>query len=839
MDQNNPKSPNFPITPPIDFSNLVDVNDIPNRRVGKDGTFTSPAIIVTHNPVIPNSLTPLTIPDNTMAIQSIMEAVENNTTLVGLFDDGGEEEKNFLSLAIELASSEPFPTQEGLVSFIVQGRRRLEVHEIFMEDDKLYAKLSPIKEPKRRSKEVQAMMRQVSKNFEKMAKFTQHLPPSVIEFSRRIEDPGELADLVASSMDLNIDQQMTVLTSVDPAERIQNVLMFVRREVDLLELEAELNDRVQQDLDQGQREIYLREKIEKLQQELNDGKSADPDIRALEEMLETKTYPEEVIKTANKELERLKMTPALSPESGMISTYLHWLLELPWDEETQDRLDMQEAQDILNQHHYGLPKAKDRILEYLAVRSLKPRRNRQPILCFVGPPGTGKTSLGESIAEAMGRKFVRRSLGGVRDEAEIRGHRRTYLGSMPGRILETLSKVGVSNPLFMLDEIDKLSSDIHGDPASALLEVLDPEQNHSFSDHYLEVPFDLSKVFFITTANTVMSIPPALLDRMEMIEFPGYIEEEKLEIARQFLIPEQLEENGLHEEAIEFTEEALRFIIKSYTYEAGVRELERKIGAVLRKTARKKAEGEEIIKLITPEVVETRLGPVEFFSITAELQDEIGMSTAIAWTENGGEIMQIEVLVIPGKGNLQITGQVGEIMQESAQAALSYLKSKAEVFEIPKDLFEESDIHIHIPEGAIPKDGPSAGITLATALTSAILGIPTRHEVAMTGEVTLRGRVLPVGGVREKVLAAHRAGIKTILLPTKNEKDLVDVPKTVIEQLNLVFVDHMDEVLNQALTQAPIYARPKRNNREERQPIPTKNKMAKKPEKSMGTTKEV
>lgn len=839
MDQNNPKSPNFPITPPIDFSNLVDVNDIPNRRVGKDGTFTSPAIIVTHNPVIPNSLTPLTIPDNTMAIQSILEAVENNTTLVGLFDDGGEEEKNFLSLAIELASSEPFPTQDGLVSFIVQGRRRLEVHEIFMEDDKLYAKLSPIKEPKRRSKEVQAMMRQVSKHFEKMAKFTQHLPPSVIEFSKRIEDPGELADLVASSMDLNIDQQMTVLTSVDPAERIQNVLMFVRREVDLLELEAQLNDRVQQDLDQGQREIYLREKIEKLQQELNDGKSADPDIRALEEMLETKTYPEEVIKTANKELERLKMTPALSPESGMISTYLHWLLELPWDEETQDRLDMQEAQDILNQHHYGLPKAKDRILEYLAVRSLKPRRNRQPILCFVGPPGTGKTSLGESIAEAMGRKFVRRSLGGVRDEAEIRGHRRTYLGSMPGRILETLSKVGVSNPLFMLDEIDKLSSDIHGDPASALLEVLDPEQNHSFSDHYLEVPFDLSKVFFITTANTVMSIPPALLDRMEMIEFPGYIEEEKLEIARQFLIPEQLEENGLHEEAIEFTEEALRFIIKSYTYEAGVRELERKIGAVLRKTARKKAEGEEIIKLITPEVVETRLGPVEFFPITAELQDEIGMSTAIAWTENGGEIMQIEVLVIPGKGNLQITGQVGEIMQESAQAALSYLKSKAEVFEIPKDLFEESDIHIHIPEGAIPKDGPSAGITLATALTSAILGIPTRHEVAMTGEVTLRGRVLPVGGVREKVLAAHRAGIKTILLPTKNEKDLVDVPKTVIEQLNLVFVDHMDEVLKQALTQAPIYARPKRDNREERQPIPTKNKMAKKPEKSMGPTKEV
>ena len=830
MDQMNPKTPPSSVTPPIDFSNLINLNDIPNRRVGKDGTFICPAIIITENPVIPNSLTPVSIPDDSMATHAIVEAFEKQSTVVGLFDDGKEEDKSFLPLGIEMATSEPYPIQEGMLSFIVQGRRRVEVHDIFMEDDKLFAKLSLIKEPKRRSKEVQAMMRQVSRAFEKMAKITQHLPNSVIEFSRQIEDPGELADLVASSMDLRKNQQMEVITSVDPAERIETVFRFIHREVDLLELEAELNDRVQQDLDQGQREIFLREKMEKLQQELNDGKSADPDIRALEEMLETKTYPEEVVKTAQKELERLRMTPALSPESGMISTYLHWLLELPWSEETEDRLDMQEAQDILNKHHYGLPKAKDRILEYLAVRSLKPRRNRQPILCFVGPPGTGKTSLGESIAEAMGRKFVRRSLGGVRDEAEIRGHRRTYLGSMPGRILETLSKVGVANPLFMLDEIDKLSSDINGDPASALLEVLDPEQNHSFSDHYLEVPFDLSKVFFITTANTVMSIPPALLDRMELIEFPGYIEEEKLEIARQFLIPEQIEENGLHDEPIEFTEEALRFIIKSYTYEAGVRNLERQIGAILRKTARKKAEGKDLIRLITPEVVEEQLGPVEFFPVTAELQDEIGMSTAIAWTENGGEIMQIEVLVFPGKGNLQITGQVGEIMQESAQAALSYIKSKAELFEIPRDLFEESDIHIHIPEGAIPKDGPSAGITMATALSSAVLGVPIHHEVAMTGEVTLRGRVLPVGGVREKVLAAHRAGIKTILLPSKNEKDLVDVPKSVIEQLNLVFVDHMDEVLKQALTQPPVYARPRKKNREDRTPLPTRNKMAKRSE---------
>ncbi len=829
MDQDNPKTPPYSMASQLDFSSLVDVSNAPNRRASKDGTFIAPAMLISKNPVLPNSLTPIQLSGETKVFNSVLQAWEENTTIIGVFDDGEEEPQNFLPLGIEIAPGRPIPIHENHYSLIVQGRRRVEIIELFLEEDTFYTKVKLIKEPKRRSKEVQALMRQVLKLFEKFARLTQLLPPQVIDYARNIEDPGELADLVASSINLNIDQQMEVITSVDPQERIETVFKLVRREVDILELELELNDRVQQDLDQGQREIYLREKIDKLQQELNDGKSSDPDIRSLEEMLETRSYPEEVLKTAQKELDRLKMTPSLSPESGMISSYLHWLLELPWDNETVDRVDIKEAQAILDKHHYGLPKAKDRILEYLAVRSLNPPRNRQPILCFVGPPGTGKTSLGRSIAEAMGRKFVRRSLGGVRDEAEIRGHRRTYIGSMPGRIIETISKVGVSNPLFMLDEIDKLSSDLHGDPASALLEVLDPEQNYSFSDHYLEVPFDLSKVFFITTANTVLSIPPALLDRMEIIEFPGYIEEEKLEIARQFLIPEQLEENGLQDEKINFTDEALRFIIKSYTYEAGVRNFERQIGAILRKTARKKAEGEKITTLITPEVVQDRLGPVEFFPITAELQDEIGMATAIAWTENGGEIMQIEVLIIPGKGNLQITGQVGEIMQESAQAALSYLKSKADTFEIPSNLFEDSDIHIHIPEGAIPKDGPSAGITLATALTSAILGVETRHEVAMTGEITLRGRVLPVGGVREKVLAAHRAGIKTVLLPSKNEKDLIDVPGSVIEQLKIVFIDHMDEVLDQALAKAPVYAKPKQKNREERAPRITKNKMSQKP----------
>jgi len=833
MDSNTPKFP-FQATDRIDFSNLVNLHDVPERRPGKDGTFTAPAIIITKSPILPDSLSTMTVATDALILSAINQAWEENTTVVGVFDDG-KKEQSFLSLGVEFAPGEPIQTDKDTVTFIVQGRRRVEVLEIFVdENDMLFVKAALIKIPKRRSKEVQALMRQVIKYFETFAQLSQHLPPTVIQFARQLEDPGELADIVTASINLKPAQMMEIITAVDPAERIETALRLIKHEVSLLELEAEINDRVQQELDQGQREIYLREKIEKLQQELNDGKSTDPDIRSLEDLLESKEYPEEVVKTAKKELERLKMTPSLSPESGMISTYLHWLLELPWNEETQDRLDIKEAQAILDKHHYGLPKAKDRILEYLAVRSLNPPKNRQPILCFVGPPGTGKTSLGKSIAEAMGRKFVRRSLGGVRDESEIRGHRRTYIGSMPGRILETISKVGVANPLFMLDEIDKLSSDIHGDPASALLEVLDPEQNYSFSDHYLEVPFDLSKVFFITTANTVQSIPPALLDRMEIIEFPGYIEEEKLEIARQFLIPEQLEENGLQDKSIEFTEDALRLIIKSYTYEAGVRNLERMIGAVLRKTARKLAEGEAIEKLITPELVEERLGPVEFFPITAELQDEVGMATAVAWTENGGEIMQIEVLVMPGKGNLQITGQVGEIMQESAQAALSYIKSKAENFQIPDSLFEETDVHIHVPEGSIPKDGPSAGITMAIAMTSAVLGVPTRHEVAMTGEITLRGRILPVGGVREKVLAAHRAGITTILLPTKNQKDLIEVPAPVLEQLRIVFVEHMDEVLKEALAGEAIYSKSPKET-PPRHPRPTKNKMAQRTQQNSDT----
>ncbi|MGB7114963.1 MAG: endopeptidase La, partial [Anaerolineales bacterium] len=494
---------------------------------------------------------------------------------------------------------------------------------------------------------------------------------------------------------------------------------------------------------------------------------------------------------------------------GIIRTYVEWILDLPWVQATEDNLDLTHAADVLESEHYGLPRAKERILEYIAVRSLKPKRSRQPILCFVGPPGTGKTSLGRSIANALERKFVRLSLGGVRDEAEIRGHRRTYIGALPGRILQTMQRAETVNPLFMLDEIDKLGQDYRGDPSSALLEVLDPEQNFSFSDHYLELPYDLSSVMFITTANTTASIPAALLDRMELIEFPGYIEEEKLEIARRFLIPRQVEETGLDSDEVHFSDQTLKRVIREYTYEAGVRNLEREIGRICRKIARLKAEGKKHPTNISFTSVERFLGPPQFFELEAERQNEIGVATAIAWTANGGEIMPVEVLLVEGKGNLQITGQIGDVMQESAQAALSYLKSRSRQLNIDTEDYERFDIHIHIPEGAIPKDGPSAGITICTALVSAFTKREVLRDVGMTGEITLRGRILPVGGVREKVLAAHRAGLKTVLIPKRNAKDLTEIPKKARRELNILNIEHMDEVLELALTPEKVAKQPR------------------------------
>jgi ATP-dependent Lon protease len=556
---------------------------------------------------------------------------------------------------------------------------------------------------------------------------------------------------------------------------------------------------VQQELDKTQREYFLREQMKVIQSELGESDIYTQEINELRKKIAETDLPDEAKARAEKEIGRLASMPSMSPETGIIRTYLDWLIELPWSEATEDNLDIAHVEDVLESRHFGLPKAKERIVEYIAVRRLAVDKMRSPILCFVGPPGTGKTSLGQSIAEALGRKFVRVSLGGVRDEAEIRGHRRTYIGSLPGRIIQTMRRAGTVNPLFMLDEVDKLGLDFRGDPSAALLEVLDPEQNYAFSDHYLEVPYDLSKVLFITTANILDPIPPALQDRMEVIKFPGYVDEEKLEIAHRFLIPRQLEEHGLQDHPIAFTEGVLRAIIREYTYEAGVRNLERNIANICRKIARRVAEEKPPPRRVTARMLTRYLGPPEFIPGLPEKQAGIGIATGVAWTEAGGDLMTVEVALMPGKGNLQLTGQLGEILQESAQAALSYARACSEELDIDPDVFDKTDIHVHLPEGAIPKDGPSAGITIATALISALSGRAVRHDVAMTGEITLRGRVLPVGGLREKMLTAYRAGLKTVIIPKRNNKELVEIPRRVKRSVRTVLAEDMDQVLAEAL----------------------------------------
>jgi ATP-dependent Lon protease len=685
------------------------------------------------------------------------------------------------------------------------------------------ARARPIYESDNKDREIEATMRTALELFHRCVQLNRSLPEEAYLFAMNIEEPGWLADMLVTAIAPPLEQRLALLQELDPVSRLRKVVNLLAEEADVLELEDQIHSRAQSEVDRSQREFYLREQMRVIQTELGEGDPWSRELGELRSRLEGVSLPEEVMVRALKEVERLTQMPPMSPEVGIIRTYIDWILDLPWTNATEDNLDVKHAAEVLEQYHYGLPRAKERILEYIAVRSLKPKRLRQPIICFGGPPGTGKTSLGRSIAEALGRKFVRLSLGGVRDEAEIRGHRRTYIGALPGRILQTMRRAGTINPLFMLDEVDKLGQDFRGDPSSALLEVLDLEQNHAFSDHYLELPYDLSKVMFITTANYIGPIPPALLDRMELIEFPGYIEEEKLEIASRFLVPRQLEEAGMDEANVHFADQALRRMVREYTYEAGVRNFEREIGKVCRKLARSKAEGKAYPTRIAPGLVERFLGPPQFFDLEAERQSEVGVATAIAWTEMGGEIMPVEVLLVEGKGNVQITGQIGNVMQESAQAALTYLKSRADEFQLDPEWFENLDIHIHIPEGAIPKDGPSAGITICTALVSAFTVREVNKEVGMTGEITLRGKVLPVGGIREKVLAAHRSGLKTVLMPRKNEKDLIDVPKRARSELNIILVDHIDQVLKEALLPphpAPEHRRAPRKSKKAVEPAP-------------------
>jgi ATP-dependent Lon protease len=785
---------------------------IPDALADEDGLIECPVLPLRDLVIFPRMVSPIFV-GRESSLLAIEETQDNEETMVALIqrdpDKDNPSTEDFFPIGIEIAVGRLLSMPDGSSSALVQGRRRLEILEFVQEEPYLVARARRIYEPEEVDKQTDATMRTVLELFQRCVQLDRSLPEEAYLYALNIEQPGWLADMIVTTIAPPLEDRQELLMILNPLDRLKSVVKLLAQEADVLELEDEIHTRAQGEVDRTQREFYLREQMKVIQTELGEGDPWTREIYELRSRVEGISLPEEVQLRAIKEVERLGQMPPMSPEVGIIRTYIEWILELPWTDQTDDNLDVVHASQVLDQFHFGLPRIKDRILEYIAVRSLRPRRARQPILCFVGPPGTGKTSLGRSISEALGRKFVRLSLGGVRDEAEIRGHRRTYIGALPGRILQTMRRAGTINPLFMLDEVDKLGQDFRGDPASALLEVLDPEQNCAFSDHYLELPYDLSKVMFITTANTSATIPPALLDRMEVIEFPGYIEEEKMEIARRFLIPRQLEENGLDEGEVRISDQALQRLIREYTYEAGVRNLEREIGRICRKLARAKAEGKQFPGQVGASSVERYLGPPQFFNLEAERQDEVGVATAIAWTENGGEIMPVEVLLTEGKGSLQITGQVGNVMQESAQAALSYLKSRSRELGVKPDMYDNVDVHIHIPEGAIPKDGPSAGITIATALISAFTGREVHKEVGMTGEITLRGRVLPVGGIREKVLAAHRSGLRTIILPTRNQKDLIDVPKRARSELKLIPVEHMDQVLEIALAGAPKVSKPR------------------------------
>lgn len=692
---------------------------------------------------------------------------------------------------------------DGTNSVLVQGQRRMRILDLMGEEPYLTANVLPLAEDPAQPVQEEALetaMRAALKLFEKCIRLSPSLPEDAYVAAMNVEDPGWRADLIGSTIEVPLAQRQELLEILDPLSRLQKVSLMLAMEIRVLELENKIHSQVQKEVDHSQREYFLREQIKAIQNELGEGDIFTRDASDLRERIAAAGMPVDVARKAEVELDRLLGTSPASPESTVIRTYLDWLVSLPWMTRTEDHLDLAVASRILDENHYGLPKVKERILEYMAVRKMAPDASRTPILCFVGPPGVGKTSLGRSIAQALGRRFARVSLGGIHDEAEIRGHRRTYVGAMPGRIIQTMRTAGTVNPLFMLDEIDKVGADFRGDPSAALLEALDPEQNKAFSDHYLDVPYDLSSTIFITTANSLDPVPPALKDRMEVIELPGYIDEEKLRIAKQFLVPRQLAEHGLTCDQLHITDAALQRISRQYTREAGVRNLEREIGTVCRRVARRLAEGKRAPRLVPDSSIPSLLGPERYFNGTAEEKDEVGVATAVYWSPTGGDVMAIEVALLEGKGNLALTGQLGDVMKESAQAALTYTRSRSPELGLPAKFHEQMDIHVHVPAAAIPKDGPSAGITIATALVSALTRKPVRKDVAMTGEITLRGRILPVGGVKEKVLAAHRAGITTFVLPEKNTKDLVEIPIAVKRQLRIVPVRHMDDVLPVALS---------------------------------------
>jgi ATP-dependent Lon protease len=690
---------------------------------------------------------------------------------------------------------------EGTVA-VVQGISRVMITEITSFEPYYVGKVQKLVTLERSGKRMDALKMNLLKSFRELVDASPYLPDELLQISRQIADPVTLADMIASYLNVDRHKRQEILEILDIEERLERLTFFLNEELEVAKMGQAIQNEVQKGIDKHQREYYLREQLKAIQKELGVGEQESSEIQELKEKLVKKKLPEAAYKVASKEIEKLSKMNASSSEYTVTTSYLEWLLELPWSETTKDMLNIGRAERVLNKHHYDLEKVKKRILEYLAVRKLNPN-HKGPILCLVGPPGTGKTSLGRSIAEAMGRKFVRISLGGVRDEAEIRGHRRTYVGALPGRVIHGLRKAGSNNPVFMLDEIDKVGTDFRGDPASALLEVLDPEQNFSFSDHYLEVEFDLSKVMFITTANQLDTIPPPLLDRMETLELPGYTEFEKAHIAKKFLVRRQLKEHGLAPSKVSIRPSAIKRVIREYTREAGVRNLEREIGAICRGLAKKLAEGDEGKFIVSGESVPSFLGLPKFISDVVERTSVPGVATGMAWTPSGGDILFVEATMMPGQKSLVLTGQLGDVMKESAYAALSYVRARAKSLGIAEDFFRDRDLHIHVPAGAVPKDGPSAGVTILTALASLLTCRPLKANLAMTGEVTLRGSVLPVGGIKEKVLAAKRSGIKQIILPERNKNDLEEIPDKAKEGMKFYLVKKMEEVLEIALS-APL-----------------------------------
>ena len=689
---------------------------------------------------------------------------------------------------------------DGTVKILVEGVSRAKISKYDDENKFFNVEVEDLIEEQKSDVETSAIMRSLTEAFEDYTKLNKKVPTETLVTISGIEDASKLSDTIASHLTFKLSDKQEVLECLDCSKRLEMLFEKIQSELEILQVEKKIRNRVKKQMEKAQKEYYLTEQMKAIQNELGDKDDLKSEILEFEETLKTKEMPEDIRKRIEKEIKKLKGMSSMSAEATVVRNYIDWLVTLPWDSDlTEDETSLENAEKILDEDHFGLEKPKERITEFLAVRTLT-KKLKGPILCLVGPPGVGKTSLAKSVARAMGRKFVRVSLGGVRDEAEIRGHRRTYIGALPGKIIQGMKKAGTKNPVFLLDEIDKVGTDFRGDPASALLEALDPEQNSTFNDHYLEIDYDLSQVLFITTANVLHTIPWALQDRMEIIKLSGYTELEKNKIAKKYLVPKQIENNGLTDSNVKFSEKAINFTIQRYTREAGVRTLEREIGSLCRKTAKEVvANGKEFSLNVTPKVVQKLLGSPKFKHGQIEEANQIGMSTGLAWTEVGGELLNIEVTIVPGKGTFTVTGKLGEVMQESTRAAMSYVRSRGSRLGLDRNFYQKVDIHVHVPEGAQPKDGPSAGIAMATAILSGLIKKEIRNDLAMTGEITLRGRVLPIGGLKEKILAAHRGGVKTVLIPKENEKDLIDIPKEVLKDVNIVSVNHMDDVIPYAI----------------------------------------